>query len=340
MEVGVSTLKPEGKAVPAAWPLISIVTPSYNQGAFLERCILSVLEQDYPRVEYVIVDGGSTDGSVDIIRKYAAQISYWVSEQDDGQSHAINKGVSKANGNLVAWINADDFYYPGAFRAMAEAYRHNPSAPFYWGNGNKVDESENCLGSHYPSERIVFDRNALQEGLNYILQPATFINMQFVSGGVLLDENLHYGMDTDLWIRLSANALPLRIEALIAVNREYGVTKTSTGGFARAEELRQIAKRYTGKDLTMGSIWYYLETLTRHVQAHPESYHLLYRHMIGSCFAATQRLLERQGRINGMFPSEDLQCHDLFWFRVWCRDVLICLFDKIAIRCLRKNENG
>src|SRR5262245_32047801 len=121
------------------WPKISIITPSYNQAHFLETCITSVLSQEYSDLEYIIIDGGSTDGSVEIIKKYENQITFWVSEPDEGQSHAINKGFQRATGAIVAWLNSDDFYLPGALTAVAEAHRSAPHASFYFGDGWRVD---------------------------------------------------------------------------------------------------------------------------------------------------------------------------------------------------------
>ena len=118
---------------------ISIVTPSFNQGQFLESTILSVLDQDYPDLEYIIIDGGSTDNSLEVIRKYTDRISYWVSEPDEGQSHAINKGWSMATGDIIAWINADDVYCPGAFSLVAKAFENNPDAVMVIGSGSSYD---------------------------------------------------------------------------------------------------------------------------------------------------------------------------------------------------------
>ena len=272
----------------------------------------SVLEQDYARFEYILIDGGSSDNSVEIIRKYAEQLTYWTSEKDHGQSHAINKGFKRARGDLVAWINADDYYYPGAFQAMAEAYSQQRDAAFYWGNGAIVDEVGTVIGQHYPKESLVFDRTALIEGLNYILQPATFINRHVLDSVGLLDEQLHFGMDTDLWIRLSGKAEPMRVEATVAVNREYGQTKTASGGFARAEELRQLAECHSGKNLTVGALWYYMETLCRYVQQHPDEYGALFPHLAGSFLAAVQSQLVQHGRLQGIYPVQCLPKNGLF----------------------------
>ena len=116
-------------------PRISVVTPSFNQGRFLEQCITSVLNQDYPDLEYIVIDGGSSDESVDVLRRYEKHFAFWVSEPDKGQSDALNKGFRRATGDLAVWLNADDFFLPGAFAAVAAAYQQNPDASFYFGDG-------------------------------------------------------------------------------------------------------------------------------------------------------------------------------------------------------------
>ena len=254
----------------AAWPRISVVTPSLNQGCFLDQCIRSVLDQHYPNLEYLIVDGGSTDASVDIIKQHARSLSWWVSEPDAGQSDGINKGLRRATGELVAWLNADDYYLPGALQAAAEAYHRKPGASFYFGNGLRVNRSGEPQASFFADNQVRFHRPALVWGLNTILQPAAFMQRTFLSRAGYLDTNLHYGMDSDLWLKLSDLAPPEVIQTTLAASREYGDTKTSKGSFGRVEELRQIAAKYSGCAHTPGSLAYGLDTLRRLALERPD----------------------------------------------------------------------
>lgn len=126
-------------------PKISVITPSFNQAAYLERTILSVLDQDYPNIEYIIIDGGSTDGSVDIIRQYAHRLTHWVSEPDRGQAHAINKGLQQATGTWIAWQNSDDVFYPGTFSQLAQMAAMYPDVDLIIGNMNLIDKDDMLL---------------------------------------------------------------------------------------------------------------------------------------------------------------------------------------------------
>jgi glycosyltransferase involved in cell wall biosynthesis len=251
----------EFSAPAAKPPRISVVTPSFNQGRFLEECMLSVLNQGYPNLEYVVIDGGSSDRSVEIVRKYAGRLAYWVSEPDGGQADAINKGLRRSTGEVVAWLNSDDYYLPGALAAVAEAYAKNPHAPFYFGDGYRVDEKGQKLATFYPDGKVLFSRLALIYGLNNVLQPATFMNRARLAEVNYLDESLRYGLDTDLWIRLAEKTAPVAVPVPLAASREYGATKTSTGSFERVEELRRIAERHSGLALTPGVLNYFLHTL-------------------------------------------------------------------------------
>jgi glycosyltransferase involved in cell wall biosynthesis len=283
-------------------PRITVVTPTYNGGELLEDCIVSVLEQGYPNLEYIVIDGGSTDASLDILRRYDGRLAYWTSEPDRGQADALNKGFLRATGELVCWLNADDFFYPGALAAAAEAYQGDPDAPFYFGNGYRVDRSGRKLTEFFPDGHVHFRREAIVFGLNCVLQPSTFIRRTALEQVDLLDADLHYGFDTDLWIRLSALGRPHPIRKHLAASREYGKTKTSTGSFARAEELRRIAERHADVAATPGSIAYYLDTLHRLAVSRPDVFPAEYLASIEAFWSDSARLFDRFGARPDGFP--------------------------------------
>jgi len=180
------------------WPKISIVTPSYNQAQFVEQTVLSVLNQDYPNFEYIVIDGGSTDGSANIIRKYSDRLVYWVSEPDRGQAHAINKGFERATGEVLAWLNSDDLYLPGALGTVGRYFR-SPRVQLLRGNGVNVDESGRVVG-HRRGSPADLKSLLLFGGL---LQPATFWRRSLMDRVGPLDETLQFCMDFDLWCRMA-----------------------------------------------------------------------------------------------------------------------------------------
>jgi glycosyltransferase involved in cell wall biosynthesis len=295
-------------------PKISIVTPSYNKARFLEDCIISVLNQNYPELEYFIIDGGSTDQSVDIIKKYEKQITFWVSEPDEGQSDAINKGFRMVTGEIVAWLNADDFYLPGAFATVAEAYQNKPEASFYFGDGLRVDEAGQPRSGFFLDGRVLFNRTALVFGINYILQPSAFINRPYLVKINYLNPTLHYVMDFDLWMRLSQLAPPVPISTRLAASREYDETKTLTGSFRRIEELRQITEKHSGLPMTPGTLCYFLDTLHRLVQERQDVFPRSFDSKIGILWAAAANLLANYGaRPEDGFPivSEQVSSQQL-----------------------------
>lgn len=180
-------------------PLVSVVTPSYNQVAFLEKTIRSVLEQEYPRIEYMVVDGVSTDGSVEIIQKYAPRLAWWVSEKDNGQAEAINKGLARAAGEVVAWLNSDDFYQPGAIANAVRALQQHPEAGFVYGDVevvNQAGETTNLL--RYGDWGL---KNLME--IKIIGQPAVFMRRAALEKAGLLDPTYHLLLDHQLWLRLA-----------------------------------------------------------------------------------------------------------------------------------------
>ena len=181
--------------------LVSIITPSFNQGIFLEEAIQSVLNQDYPNLEYIIIDGGSTDGSVDIIKHYEERISFWVSEADMGQTDAINKGFARANGDILAWLNSDDTYRPGAIQEAVDYLNDHPEVAMVYGHAFYIDEEGEDV-AQYPTSRT--DYRKLRRGNSTIPQQAAFFRSSVWKMVGPLDPSFYYAMDYDLWIRISA----------------------------------------------------------------------------------------------------------------------------------------
>lgn len=183
------------------FPLVSIVTPSYNQGRFLEATIRSVLEQDYPCIEYLIVDGGSTDESPAVIRRYADRLAWWVSEKDRGQTDAINKGFARANGEILAWINSDDTYQPGAIREAVTYLLAHPEAGMIYGDANYIDAAGQVIGK-FPAAQTSYAR--LRSGRVNIPQQSAFFRAELWRRVGPLDPTFFFAMDYDLWVRLAA----------------------------------------------------------------------------------------------------------------------------------------
>ncbi|MCE7906414.1 MAG: glycosyltransferase [Anaerolineae bacterium CFX3] len=188
---------------PAALPTVSIVTPSFNQARFLEAAIQSALSQDYPRIEYIVVDGGSTDGSLDIIQKYADRLAWWVSEKDRGQTDAINKGFARASGQIFAWINSDDTYEP---RAVGQAVRFlldHPEAGMVYADCNYINEQGRVIGK-FPAAQTDLPR--LRRGYVHIPQQTMFFRAELWKQVGPLDPSFYFAMDYDLWTRIAARA--------------------------------------------------------------------------------------------------------------------------------------
>lgn len=206
------------------WPRVSIVTPSYNQGQFLEATIRSVLLQGYPNLEYIVFDGGSTDDSVEILRRYEPWLAFWVSEPDRGQSHAINKGWTKATGDVFAWLNSDDMYMPGAIGEAVQALKQHPETALVYGTCQYIDADGRPTVLRNPGQ---VDFRQLLWNLNGTLpQPTTFIRRSILEDAGFLDETLKYSMDYELWLRI-AMRYPLRhVEKVWAATRMHDEAKT------------------------------------------------------------------------------------------------------------------
>jgi len=207
------------------WPRISIVTPSLNQGKFIETALRSVLLQGYPDVEYILIDGGSSDASVEIIRKYEAWLTYWVSEADEGQANAINKGLKRAGGDIVAWLNSDDFYYPDALHSVADFFSRTPDAMVAFGDAVFVDETGQRLQAYRGVEHGFTRMMMYWKGWD-IPQPGVFMRKKVLSEFGFLDESYRYAMDYEYFLRISKRHPFRHMGELLAAYRLHGQSKT------------------------------------------------------------------------------------------------------------------
>ena len=221
-------------------PRITVVTPSLNQAKFLEETIASVLDQDYPYVEYMIIDGGSRDGSVDIIRKYEKRLAYWISEPDSGQADAINKGWRRATGDILAYLNSDDTYCPGALQFVAEALARDPSVGLSYGRCNAIDEHSAVL-----RERRVREAS-FAEVLRWspsIPQPGMFMRRAVAESVGLLNTDLHYTMDYELTLRVGMKYKMKFIPHVLANMRDHPAAKTALDPLKHVEEGITVAEK-------------------------------------------------------------------------------------------------
>lgn len=223
-----------------ALPKITIVTPSYNQAQFLEETILSVLDQRYPNLEYMIVDGGSTDGSVDIIRKYERHLAWWVSEQDRGQPHAINKGLERATGDIFAFLNSDDLYTPGALRTAAQVLADRTVA-MVCGKCRYIDAEGKDL-DEYPFVADLDFRRFIE--INGIPQPSVFVRMEVCRRVGYFDEALQHAFDYDYWFRAQQLGWTFRmIPEVLSLYRLHASSKTTLAKRKQDEDIASVHQR-------------------------------------------------------------------------------------------------
>ena len=240
-------------------PLVSIITPSFNQAQFLEQTIQSVLGQDYPQIEYIIVDGGSTDGSVDMIKKYEGGLAWWISEQDQGQTDAINKGFAHSKGEVLAWINSDDTYNPRAVGQAVKYLIENPDIAMVYADCNFINEAGQVIGKFNSKQT---DYRRLREGYVHIPQQTMFFHAKYWQELGPLDPSFYFAMDYDLWTRIASKA-PIKYLAgqTWANFRIHDLGKTTTHDDRCWPEMLRVHYRDGGGFFSLIVAKYYLRKI-------------------------------------------------------------------------------
>jgi len=239
-------------------PLVTIVTPSYNQAVYIEETIQSVLNQDYKNMQYIIIDGASTDGTVNIIKKYKKRISKWVSESDQGQTDAINKGFSLAEGEIIGWLNSDDTLLPHAVSEAVQYLSDHPAAGLVYGDANYIDEDSEVSGK-FPAAQTTLKK--LHRGYVHIPQQASFFRKSLWDQVGPLDPSFYFAMDYDLWVRLASVSEIKYLARLWANFRLHADAKTISADDRCWPEMLRVHYRNGGSWFSQIVIKYYLRKI-------------------------------------------------------------------------------
>ena len=233
--------------MPDLLPKITVVTPSYNQAQFLEQTILSVIGQGYPNLEYIIMDGGSKDGSVEIIKKYENNITYWQSKKDNGQGAAINEGFSRSTGDILCWINSDDLYMPGTLLKIGRMFKEISDPTILFGNClHFYENSSKTRGSNIEKHH----RELQLELCDYIIQPSSFWNRKAWEKTGIINESFHYVFDWEWFIRAKRSGVQFSpLKDYLSLYRIHEAHKSGTGGDKRSIELAEIYGLYNGEKI-------------------------------------------------------------------------------------------
>jgi GT2 family glycosyltransferase len=221
---------------------VSVITPSYNQGDYIERTLASVAAQGGCTFEHVVFDGGSTDGTVAVLERFRPQVR-WVSRKDNGQADAVNQGIRATDGDVIGWLNSDDVYYPGALARVVACLEKNPDVDVVYGMADHIDAGDRTLGA-YPTAPWNYEHLKKE---SFICQPAAFIRRRVVEKHGLLDESLHYCMDYEYWLRLGKSGARFAyLEEKLAGSRLHAETKTLGARVKVHEEINDMLKRELG----------------------------------------------------------------------------------------------
>ncbi len=253
-----------------SFPKISIITPSYNQGQFIEETILSIISQNYPNLEYIIIDGGSSDNTLEIIKKYELYLTYWTSEKDNGQSEAINKGFKMATGEIIGWLNSDDILMPDALIRIADSFKSGKNLDFLNGYTVVIDDNSKIITSHFTLKQ---KRWYAEHGIFYINQPAMFWKREIFNKIGFLKEDFHTQMDKELMIRIFEHDFRIgHLKKILAGFRVHDKAKSAGNSVSinwflkeNAKLLAVYSKSYGQKPKLFFKLIYSLEKLLKGV---------------------------------------------------------------------------
>jgi len=285
-------------------PDVTVVTPSFNQGAFIEETILSVLNQHGATIEYLVMDGGSADGTLDILKKYAGRLEY-ISEKDRGQADAINKGLQRSHGRIVAYLNSDDTYFPGAVDRAVRFLDRHPEFAMAYGEGYHVDAQGRLLERYY-TERFDFRRLA---EICYICQPTVFLRREVLSSIGYFDAGLRFCMDYDYWIRVGKRYAVGYIPEYLAASRLHSETKTLSQRIQFHEEIVRTIKRHYGhvpmRWISAYAHAYLGKYLSRDTRARDQVFSILVRLIFFIKYIAVNRKIPLHEFMERLRPQND-----------------------------------
>lgn len=221
-------------------PRISVITPSFNQARFLGDTLQSVVSQGYPDLEHIVIDGGSTDGSVALIEQHAPHLAYWVSERDRGQSHAINKGFARATGEVLTWLNSDDTFLPGALETVGKVFAEHPDVDLVYGDFVYTDPDGRPMRRRHVFASMTYETLLYHD---YLGQPAVFFRRRLLDQVGPVDESLHYCMDWDLFLRMWRVCRPHHVPVVLATYRLDQSAKSNAEETAAAVDAAHLVQR-------------------------------------------------------------------------------------------------
>jgi glycosyltransferase involved in cell wall biosynthesis len=254
------------------FPKISVITPCLNQAQFIEQTIHSVLSQDYPNLEYIVIDGGSMDGTTGVLKKYSSKLA-WISQKDEGQADAINKGLKLASGEIIGFLNADDLYMPMALQCVGECFENHSETSWLIGRcriidstGKEIRKSISIYKNFWLQARVPYSIFVL----NFISQPATFWRRSLIERVGFLNQHLNYALDYEYWLRLYLHYPPFVIKDVLACFRWHSGSKSGSTCRAQFDEQYQVARQYTHSPLLLAlhraHNWLAIQTY-QHLQA-------------------------------------------------------------------------